>query len=227
MANIREDIQNSDFYVHLNSLPSVKAGAAGATAAAASTNTGFQWTQQYGQPLIIPANSEVCLTSFSGTVALHTEGNQVRNQFMKAYIEIPELKLDNFMIVNQQGTAVKGSYLPDVIVLPETSGQAVEAVAGAAIGRVTGGSIGNHQPFNQESGQLLYSPLNNPEPLFLNELTVGIRTYQGLPNFSFQNRVPLVALPDTTTGGAAGTGQTNVGGTSITLNIRQIGSKLS
>ena len=217
-ADIREDQQNNDFYVHLNSLPSVKAGSA---IAQGNTNTGFQWTQVYGQPLIIPANSEVCLTHFAGIVALHTEGDQRRNQYMKGYIEIPQLKLDNFMVVNQQGTMVKGSYLPDVIQIPETSGQSVAAVIGAAIGRVSGGSVGNQQPFDQNPFNLLYTPLNNPEPLYLNELTVGIRTYQGLPNFSFQNRTPLFAPPDTTAGGVAGSGQTNVAGTSLTLNVRQ------
>ena len=203
---VRNDAQNTDFTIALNSLPPVKAGS-GTTKGA--TNRGYDFVVPFATPLIIPANAEIALHDFSGVIINHIEGQQVRNQYLDVYIEIPELMLKNNMVLNQQGSLVLGSYLPNKIRLPETPGLAL---------------VGNRDMVADAPFTLLYSPLNNPEPLYINQISVRLKTYQGLPAVQFQNHHPDLTIPDIPADQgppAAANGNTNVGGTSVIINIRK------
>tara|TARA_R110000824_G_scaffold3636_2_gene17198 strand:- start:2368 stop:3000 length:633 start_codon:yes stop_codon:yes gene_type:complete len=207
MSDIRDDRQNSDFTICLKSLPTVKNTSATVQGA---TNRGYDFVVPFSEPLILPANAEVALHDFSGIIINHDEGNQVRNQYLETFVEIPELMLKNYMVLNPEGVLVKGSYLPCAIKMPTTAAAAL---------------VGSREPFTDEPSNLVYSPLNNPDPLYLNQMTVRLKTYQGMPSVQFQNHHPNLTIPDTPNSApvvpAAGTGNTNVGGTNILLHIRQ------
>tara|TARA_R110000751_G_scaffold30199_4_gene77504 strand:+ start:838 stop:1497 length:660 start_codon:yes stop_codon:yes gene_type:complete len=215
MQEIRNDQQNSDFTVNLNSLNPVKAFS---TTAQGATNKAFDYVVPFSEPLIIPANAEVALSDFHALIDLNATADIVRNQQLEAYIEIPELMLHNYMVMNSQGALVKGSYLPNKIQLP------VAPFTDAA-GLGTPLYEDDIADLSDPPFVTTYTPINNPEPLYLNQMSVRIRDYQGRQNFMFTQREPNLAPPDTEAGSAANTnGIVNAGGTNVVLNIRRRGA---